>query len=365
MNRLQACLFLRFIPGLGNIRSRRLWEFSESPEDIFERSIEDFQSLEGIGTVHLEHLKGWKKHSDHVQKAEENLHKNNIKTLFLGDSDYPNTLAFCPDAPLVLFYKGNFNFAQRKCISIVGTRSGDSKGEKLCRELVAGLQEFDPIIISGFARGIDIIAHDQALKSDLTTIACMAHGLDQVYPPEHRVFSDRIEQEGGFISEFTTEEKFDRKHFLILNRIIAGLSHATVVIQSQSEGGSMITANFAHQYHRELFAFPGEVGNSLHEGCHDLIRTQKAQLITSAEELIKGVGWQRHPEKKGIQKKLFVELDGEEKAIFECLKDVAHESLDNIALQTQISVGKTATLLLKLETKGCVNPLPGKFFEWV
>lgn len=138
-----------------------------------------------------------------------------------------------------------------------------------------------------------------------------------------------------------------------------------MVIQSQSEGVSMIIANFAHQYHRELFAFPAEVGNSLHEGCHDLIRTQKAQLITSAEELIKGMGWQRNPEKKGIQKKLFIELDGEEKAIFEYLKDVARESLDNIALQNQISAGKTTTLLLKLEMKGCVNPLPGKFFELV
>ena len=164
MNRLQACLFLRFIPGLGNIRSRKLWEFSDSPEAIFERSPKDFQTLEGIGSVHLQHLKCWKEHSDRVYKAEEKLHKNNIKTLFLGDADYPQTLGFCPDAPLVLFYKGNLDFAQRKCISIVGTRSSDSKGEKLCRDLVAGLQEFDPIIISGFARGIDIIAHDQALK---------------------------------------------------------------------------------------------------------------------------------------------------------------------------------------------------------
>ena len=151
-------------------------------------------------------------------------------------------------------------------------------------------------------------------------------------------FATESSRRGGVLSEFTTEEKFDRKHFLIRNRIIAGLSHATVVIQSQSKGGSIITANFVHQYHRELFAFPGEVRNSLHQGCHDLIRTQK---------------------------KMFVELDSEEKAIFECLKDGAHESLDKIALRTQISVGKTATLLLKLEMKGCVKPLPGKFFEWV
>lgn len=196
MNRLQACLFLRFMPGFGNIRARKLWEFSGSPESIFERSPEDFQTLEDIGTVHIQLIKGWKKYSDRVYKAEENLHKNNIKTLFLGDPAYPKTLTFCPDAPLVLFYKGNLNFGQRKLVSIVGTRSGDLHGEKICRELVAGLREFDPIIVSGFARGIDIIAHDQALKSNLTTIACMAHGLDQIYPPEHKGISNKI-QEGG------------------------------------------------------------------------------------------------------------------------------------------------------------------------
>jgi DNA processing protein len=203
---------------------------------------------------------------------------------------------------LVLFYKGNLNFGQRKLVSIVGTRSGDPQGEKICRELVAGMREFDPIIVPGFARCIDIIAHDQALKSNLTTIACMANGLDQIYTPEHKVFSNKIEEEGGFISEFTTEEKFDRKHFLIRNRIIAGLSHATVVIQSQSKGGTMITANFSYQYNRELFSFPCEVGNPLHQGCHDLIRSQKAQLITGAEDLVKGMGWESESVSSGVQK---------------------------------------------------------------
>ena len=365
MNRLQACLFLRFIPGLGYIRAKKLWEFSSSPEAIFERSPIDFQTLEGIGIAHIQYLKSWKKYSETVYRAEVNLQKNTIKTLFLGDPDYPKTLAFCPDAPLVLFYKGKLNFVQRKIISIVGTRSGDLQGEKYCRDLVAGLQGFDPIIVSGFARGIDIIAHDQALKSSLTTIACMAHGLDQIYPPEHKVFSNKIEEEGGFISEFTTEEKFDRKHFLIRNRIIAGLSHATVVIQSQSKGGSMITANFAHQYNRELFAFPGEAGNPLHQGCHDLIRSQKAQLITGAEDLVKEMGWESEPVSSGVQKKLFVELNAEEKSIFDCLKSVPYESLDNIAIASGFTISKTATLLLKLEMKGCVKHLPGKFFEWV
>lgn len=285
--------------------------------------------------------------------------------MFLGDYDYPKTLAFCPDAPLVLFYKGNLNMGQHKLISIIGTRSGDSQGEKLCRDLVAWLKGLNPIIVSGFARGIDIIAHDQALKSNLTTIACMAHGLDQIYPPEHSVFVDKIQMDGCFVSEFTTEEKFDRKHFLIRNRIIAGLSHATVVIQSGSRGGSMITANFAHQYNRELFAFPGDVGNPLHQGWHDLIRIQKAQLISGAEDLIKGMGWESEPLSPGVQKKLFVELSQDEKVIYDSLKSVPHESLDNIAISSGFSISKTATLLLKLEMKGCVKPLPGKFFEWI
>jgi len=139
-------------------------------------------------------------------KRKKTFKKNQIKTLFLGDHHYPKTLAFCPDAPLVLFYKGNFNLSQRKLISIVGTRSGDSKGEKICRELVAGLQGLDPIIVSGFARGIDIIAHDQALKSRLTTLACMAHGLNQIYPPEHIDFVDKIEAGGALFLSLPQEK---------------------------------------------------------------------------------------------------------------------------------------------------------------
>jgi DNA processing protein len=161
------------------------------------------------------------------------------------------------------------------------------------------------------------------------------------------------------------DEKFDRKQFLIRNRIIAGLSHATVVIQSKIRGGSMITANFAHQYNRELFAFPGQVGKAVHGGCHQLIRSQKAQLITGADDLIQAMGWTPTPQPQGVQKKLFVNLEDEEKVIFDCFKSVAQESLDNIALSTGFSISKTATLLFKLEMKGCVKPLPGKLFEWI
>lgn len=152
---------------------------------------------------------------------------------------------------------------------------------------------------------------------------------------------------------------------MIRNRIIAGLSHATVVVQSKAQGGSMITANFAHQYQRELYAFPGNLDDPLFDGGHQLIRSQKAQLIRGAKDLIEAMGWQAEPAPKSVQKKLFIELSSEEQAIFDCLKSVSKESLDNIALHTQNSIGKTAKLLLKLEMKGCVKPLPGKFFEWI
>jgi len=365
MNRLQACLFLRFLPRLGHISARRLWEFSKSPEAIFKQSDHALSSIEGIGSSHIQILKQWKAHREAVYREEENIKKHGIQFLFLGDPAYPKTLAFCPDAPLVLFYKGSLPWQGRKLISIVGTRSGDVRGEKLCRELVSGLQALDPVIVSGFARGIDIIAHDQALRSGMTTVACLAHGLDHCYPSEHKKYTQKIEQNGAFISEFTVSEAFDRKHFLIRNRIIAGLSHATVVVQSKAQGGSMITANFAHQYQRELFAFPGNLDDPLFEGGHQLIRSQKAQLIRGAEDLIEAMGWQEESSPRSVQKKLFIELSSEEQAIFDRLKTVPKESLDNIALHTQNSVSKTATLLLKLEMKGCVKPLPGKFFEWI
>ena len=365
MNRLQACLYLRWLPSFGNIRARKLLDFCKTPEAIFDHSPEEFLQIDGIGTNHIGHFKKWKSLKDQVLKEEENINKNEIKTLFLGSPDYPKTLSFCPDAPLVLFYKGNIDFKDQKIISIVGTRSNNAYGRKICQQLIEGLAPLNPLIVSGFAYGIDIIAHKQALRSGLATIACMGHGLDQIYPPDHRRFVKKICRKGGFITDFTTAETFDRKNFLIRNRLIAGLAHATVVIQSDRKGGSMNTANYAHQYNRELFAFPGPTDQALHRGCHDLIRTQQAQLISNAEDLINAMGWGTENEPNAVQKQLFVELTDAEKIIFNHLKELSNDSLDNIALATKKSVGETASLLLQLEMKGCIRPLPGKHFEWI
>lgn len=365
MTRLQACLYLRFLPGIGNITARKLWEAAGSVEAIFEEPQQLFSDKKDFRPALLERLKPWKKYTNAVAREEEKIHEQQIQTLYLGDPDYPKTLSFCPDAPLVLFYKGISVFGPRKRISIVGTRSGDAAGEKMCRKLISELRELQPTIVSGFARGIDIIAHDQALKSQLSTIACMAHGLDRTYPPEHQDYVGKILEQGAFVSDFTTAEKFDRQNFLIRNRLIAGLSHATVVVQSRLEGGSMITAHFAHQYQRELFAFPGAVSDRLHQGCNALIHSQQGQLLRDASDLIEAMGWGSQTARPAVQKQLFVDLSPEEKIIFDHLKSRAADSLDNIARATDRSVGQTAALLLQLEMKGCVKPLPGKFFEWV
>lgn len=366
INRLQACLYLRWLPSFGNILARKLLTHCKTPEAIFESDPQDFLAIDGIGTFHLQHFKKWRSLETVVLREEETILKNNIKTLFLGDPNYPKTLSFCPDAPLVLFYKGDIAFKDQKIISIVGTRANNAYGRKICQQLIEELQPIHPIIVSGFAYGIDIIAHKQALKLGLSTIACMGHGLNQLYPSEHQKYAKKVLENGGFVSDFTTADTFDRKNFLIRNRLIAGLAHATVIVQSDYKGGSMNTANYAHQYNRELFAFPGPVDQPLHRGCHQLIKTQQAQLISNGTDLIKSMGWwQNDNQEKAVQKQLFVELTDAEKVIFAYLKDRTSDSLDNIAIATKNTVSDTASTLLQLEMKGCIRPLAGKRFEWI
>jgi len=365
MNRLEACLVLRLLPSFGNIRGRKLLEFCKTPEAVFDTNPKDFLTIDGIGASHLSQFKKWKSHLKEVEKEIAFIEKHQIQTIFLGDPNYPKTLEYCPDAPLVLFAKGNFSLEKRKIISIVGTRKNDLYGQDFCQELIKDLTVIDPIIVSGFAYGIDIIAHQQALKSGLDTVGCLAHGFDKIYPKEHKKYIRAIEKKGGFVTDFTSSEVFDRNNFLRRNRIIAGLAHATVVIQSNIKGGSMNTADYAHQYNRDLFALPGLVTNKLSGGCHQLIRNQKAQIITSANDLMYAMGWESDDVKKGVQKLLFIELNEEEKIIFNHLKNISQDNLDNISLSTKFSISKAATLLMQLEMKGCIRPLPGKHFEWI
>ena len=251
-------------------------------------------------------------------------------------------------------------------ISIVGTRNATTYGISFCEKLLEDLAPLQPVIISGFAYGIDITAQKKAMELGLQTIGCLAHGFNQMYPKTHKKYVSKIEENGGFMTEFWSDDAFDRTNFLKRNRIIAGLSEATIVIESAEKGGSLVTADIANSYNREVFAVPGRINDLQSQGCNNLIKTQQAQLLSSAADLVYHLGWEMEEKKvKPRQTQLFVELNEEEKKIWSYLKEKDQELIDVIALDCNIPVFKLASILLNMELKGEVRPLPGKQFQVV
>ncbi len=365
MKRLETCLILQSLPGMGLHRAIKMVTHFGSAEAVFEASLKDWIQVEGIGENVCKQLTQWKSYQNKIQSDLKAIDQHQFETLFFGTPDFPKPLSFCPDAPLVLFTKGTLNFKKRKIISIVGTRQNTDQGKDFCKLLIETLRPFNPIICSGLARGIDIIAHQYALKEGLETVACVAHGLERIYPPDHLNASKAIAKQGCILTDFLPNATFRKENFPRRNRLIAGLAHATVVIESAVSGGSMNTANLAHRYGRELFAVPGRPTDIKSGGCHQLIVQQKAQLLTDPNQLITELGWRVSSQKPGIQKALFQSLDLEEQKIYAVLLKKVKIPLDEIALELGWKISTTASLLIQMEMKGLVRALPGKQFEWI
>jgi DNA processing protein len=366
MNRLEACLLLQSIPGMGMHRCVKIVSHFGSPEAVFEASFREWIKVEGLGERIALELKHWKSYQGKIQSMLKTLDQLEIKALFFGLSDYPQPLSFCSDAPLVLYYKGKIKFENRKIISIVGTRQNSPQGKAFCESLIEAVKHFNPIICSGLAKGIDIIAHRQALRHGLDTVACVAHGLERIYPLEHTAFAKELCKQGAVVTDFLPNAPFRRENFPQRNRLIAGMAHATIVVESGVSGGSMNTADLAHRYGRELFAVPGRPSDFKSSGCHQLIVQQKAQLLSDPSQLVDALGWKiSATPKKGVQKALFQTLDAEEQKIYSILSKRVKIPLDEIALELGWKVSETASRLIQLEMKGVVRALPGKQFEWI
>ena len=263
----------------------------------------------------------------------------------------------------MLFTSGKIDFSNRKIISIVGTRQITSYGSEFCKKLIADLAPLNPIIVSGFAYGVDIVAHQAAMENNLQTIAIVAHGLNQIYPKVHTKYVARMEQNGGFMTEFWSNSSPEKENFVRRNRIVAGMSEATIVIESAEKGGSLITANLANDYNRDVFALPGRNTDKLSQGCNNLIKTQKANLLTSAADIIYILNWDIETKSKSVQKQLFVSLEDDEQKVFDFLLSNGKEQMDIIALRCDFPIYKISGMLLNMELKGVVRPLPGKMFE--
>lgn len=305
----------------------------------------------------------------HLQVADAEMEynaRNNIKTLCLADNDYPQRLKNCADAPLVLFFKGNTDLNRARVINVVGTRHCTAYGQDVIRKFVTELKKLSPevLIVSGLAYGVDINAHRQALANDLDTVAVLAHGLDNLYPARHKQTADEMIKHGGLLTEFLTNTNADKLNFVRRNRIVAGMSDACVLVESAAHGGGLITTAIARDYSREVFAFPGAVGAPFSEGCNNLIRDHKAQLITSAADFIQALGWETdfkrvQATRQGIERQLFPELSAEEQTVIEALQSLNDQPISQLSLSANIPISRLTVVLFQLEMKGMLKLLAG------
>jgi DNA processing protein len=268
------------------------------------------------------------------------------------------------DSPLLLFSEGNIHFEKQPIISIVGTRNMTSYGRSFIENLLEDIQPYNPIIVSGFAYGVDITAHKFAVKNKLQTIAVMAHGLEHIYPKSHKKYVHQVVENGGFYTEHWHNEPPLRENFLQRNRIVAGIAEAVIIVESAARGGSLVTATIANSYNRDVFAVPGRISDTYSQGCNSLIRTNKAALLNSSEDLVYLLNWdQKKQHSKVIQPQLFIDLQGDEKTIYEYLLVNGKTLLDTLALACRLPIYKISGILVNLELQGIVRPLPGKIFE--
>lgn len=359
---LFSLLALQSVEGVGDILAKKLIHHFGDAESVLQAKSHQLGAIDGIGAILLKNIKD----SSIYQKAESEMNfiqNNGISVAYFQEGSYPERLKHCFDSPLLLFSAGNINLSQQKIISIVGTRQITSNGTEFCKKFIEELAPLNPVIVSGFAYGVDIVAHQLAMEFGLQTIGVLAHGLNQIYPKTHKKYMAKMEQNGGFLTEFWSSSNPDKENFVRRNRIVAGMSEATIVIESAEKGGSLITANMANDYNRDVFAVPGRVTDKYSQGCNTLIKTQKAQLLTSAADLVYQLNWDLKTETKSVQKQLFVSLDPEEQKIYDYLLQSGKEMLDSIAIDCQLPIFKLSSLLLNMELKGVIRPLPGKLFE--
>ena len=355
-------LALQKAEGIGDINAKKLIKHCGSAKAVFNEKPDNLLKIEGVGT---HKLKGLKNKKLLLAKAEVELafiQKNNIQAFSFTDIDYPERLKHAIDSPLVLFQKGNIEFKQQRIISIVGTRNITNYGRTFLKKFIKDIAQYNPLIVSGLAYGVDVLAHQLAIENNLQTVGVLAHGLDRIYPSKHQNEAKKMQEKGGLLTDFWSGTNPDRNNFVKRNRIVAGLSQATIVIESAEKGGSLITADIANSYNRDVFALPGRTTDLYSKGCNNLIKTNKAALLQSGKDLAYLLNWEE-VKVKSIQKQLFVELDDNETIIYNYLLKEGKQTLDIIALHNNLPIFKVSSLLLNLELKGVIRPLHGKLFE--
>ena len=356
---------LSLIPKIGDVTAKKLVAYTGSVEAVFNEKKRNLEKIPGIGPVLAKSIEK----QNILVKAEQEVEKvikNNINILFYLDDNFPERLKHCTDSPILLFRKGECDLNSNKILSIVGTRNATNYGKEICEKLIKELKEkgHNVLIISGLAYGIDICAHKAALNNCIETIAVLGHGLGMIYPAAHRATAKKIEEKGCLLTEFLYDDQPEPPNFVKRNRIVAGLADATIVIESGTKGGALITADIANSYNRDVFAVPGNVNSTWSNGCNKLIKSNKAALLESADDIEYLLGWDAQKPKNGVvQRELFHTLSREEQLIVDSIKEEGQTPIDHIFLTTQLPVSKVSALLLNLEFAGIVKSLPGKIYK--
>ena len=354
---------LTMVPQIGDIVARALLQTFGSATEVFRTPYRKLEKIEGVGSIRANAIKKFKDFS-HAEKELEFINQSGIKAISVLDKSYPEKLRFCADAPVLLYVKGNEEILKHRSVAIIGTRNNSAYGRAWCTQFIEALKSHSINIVSGLAYGIDTIAHQMSIEAGMPTTAVLAHGLDMIYPDENRGLAKKIVQNGLLVTEFRKGTQPDKQNFPRRNRITAGLSDAVIVVETGERGGSMITADLAHQYNRDVFALPGRITDVKSAGCHLLIKQQKAQIITSAADLLENMGWNHAPQKKEIKQTILpLDLSDEQKIILTLIQEKKEIDIDLLQTMSQFSHGALSSNLLQLELMGLVQAMPGKKFR--
>ncbi len=355
-------LALTQINGIGAVQAKQLTDYFGAASAIFKAKKNELSAVEGIGDFRAKAIKEFTDFAS-VEEEIKFCDKHHINILFLTDKNYPQRLLHCYDAPTVLYYRGNADLNTSKIVSIIGTRTNTDYGKQITDQLIEGLQQQNALIVSGLAFGVDALAHKAAVQKGLSTVGVLAHGLDTIYPSQHKSLAKEMLLNGGLLTEFMQHSKPDKHNFPKRNRIVAGMSDCTIVIETAAKGGSMITAELAYNYNRDLFAVPGKITDAKSSGCLKLIQQNKAILLTDAAQLMEVMGWQQKKTTIKKQRELFIDLSADERLIVDILKEKDTVAIDEIYLRSGLSSSSVAAAILSLELQNVLIGLPGKMYR--
>lgn len=357
---------INMIPKVGPMAAKQLISYCGSVEAVFKEPVNVLEKIPSIGRTTAQNIV-----KQEVLSAAEFemrfMEQQGIHALYYQDPKFPFRLKQCPDSPILLYQQGDCDLNTKKVVSIVGTRASTDYGEDWTMEFVKQLSKHDVLLVSGLAYGIDICAHKSALDNRIPTVGVLGHGLDRIYPAKHKEFAKEMLHHGALLSEFTSGNKPSRENFPKRNRIVAGMSDAIIVVEAKKSGGALITADLGVQYNRDVFALPGNYNQSMSEGCNHLIKTTKANLIESIQDLEYIMNWTEDtnctvPQDDSFQTELFINLSQDEEEVLNAML-IKAQPIDLIALKVKIPISKLIQILLQLELKGLIKNLPGNQYK--